>query len=208
MLFQLTNCTLVEQTSFLWYANIQFTICPTEIANVFLRICRPAKCCTYAVPVNIAQLFNKPFLFSQTFTPWSYFFWGGASFFKTFMLTLNTSLKFQVFLPKRGPPKRCTYAVPVNIAHLFKKPFLFAMQTFKSLYASLKLQVCFLLNGGLAKCCTYPVKVDIAHSLNKLFLMSMQTLKSLYASLKLQVFFLLICAKLWPSELLHLCCSS
>ena len=124
----------------------------------FLLICGLAKCCTYAVPDNIAHLLNRPFLFAQTFTPWSYFFWGGAGFFKTFMLTLKSlysSLRLQVFLPKS-----CTYAVPVNIAPLLGKPFLFAMQTFKSLYASLKLQVFFFF------------------------------------------------ANLWPSEMLHLCCSS
>ena len=74
---------------------------------------------------------------------------GGAGFFKTFMLTLkslHTSLKLQVFLPKCGSPKRCTYAVSVNIAHLLNRPFSFAMQTFKSLHASLKLQVFFFAN--------------------------------------------------------------
>ena len=117
MLFKLTlHISWTNQFSLLWKHSIHYMLhwnCKCFFASLW-----PAKCCTYAVPVNIAQLFKKPFLNSQTFTTWSYFFWGGAGFFKTFMLTLYTSLKVQLFLPKRYPPKRCTYAVPVNIAHL------------------------------------------------------------------------------------------
>ena len=68
MLYQLTLHFFVEQTIFICYANNQITICLTEIASVFLLICGLAKCCTYAVAVNIAHLLNKPFLFPQTFT--------------------------------------------------------------------------------------------------------------------------------------------
>ena len=186
-LFHLT-LNISWQSTFISYANIQISKCLTEIASVFLLLCSLTKCCTYAVPVNIAHLLNKPFLFAQTLTPWSYFFLGSASFFKTFMLTIKslyTSLKLQVFLPKCRMPKR---NVPFNIAHLLNRPFSFAMQTFKSLYASLKRQMFFF--------CYFVAKriaALIAHSLNRPCLLAMQTFNSLYASLKLQVFVLLIC---------------
>ena len=84
-------------------------------------------------------------------------------------------------------PKCCTYTVPVNIAHLLNKSFSFAMQTFKSLYASLKLQVFFcwfLLLWGLANCSTLK---NLKWG-GELFRAFVATLKSLHTSLKLQVF--------------------
>ena len=152
----------------------------------FVLICCLAICSTY-VNIDIAQLLNKPFLFAQTFTFRIYVFWEGASFFKTFMLTLKssyTSLRLQVFLQKI-----CTYAVSVDIAHLLNNLFLFVMQTFKLLYASLKLQVFFFANLWLSEMLFYAVKINIAYSLNRSFLFAMQTIKSLYVSPKLQVFF-------------------
>ena len=139
----------------------------SKLQMFFLLICGLTKCCTYAVPVNIAHLLNRPFLFPQTFTSLSYFIWGGASFFETFLLTFKSlyfSLKLQVFfLLICGLANCCIYTVPVNIPQKLNKPLLLAMQTFNSLYASLELQVFFLRICGLANCCTYAVQVNIAH---------------------------------------------
>ena len=82
-----------------------------------------------------------------------------------------------------------TFRFLFTIAHLLNNLFLFVMQTFKLLYASLKLQVFFFANLWLSEMLFYAVKINIAYSLNRSFLFAMQTIKSLYVSPKLQVFF-------------------
>ena len=76
----------------------------------------------------------------------------------------------------------CTY-VNIDIAQLLNRPFLFAMQTLKSLYASMKLQVFFLLLCGLATCCTYAVKVDFAHLFEQTIFICMQTITTSFTEI-------------------------
>ena len=129
-----------------FHANIKIFIRLTEIASVFLLICGLAKSCTYAVPVKIAHLCNRPLLFPQTFTPWSYFFWEGAKFFKTFMVKLKHQTphwKCKCFCHNAARQNAALMLYQLTLHNCWTDHF---HLLWKSLYASPRLQVFVLLN--------------------------------------------------------------